>query len=144
MSSWTSTRLSTGGDVVNYLQPGVHLCCVCVCHNRGRAGGWIIWVYRLEQQRRGAEERGRRRSWEDATELWWCSVSDDRRQRMLLDTANLSEHSFGCLVFSNLISNLPNEVVTIFGHELVSWLFVDLLLHSLWWCFWVIAKENML
>lgn len=34
--------------------------------------------------------------------------------------------------FSNLISNLPNEALTIFRHELVSWLFMDLLLHNLW------------
>lgn len=29
---------------------------------------------------------------------------------MLLDTANLSEHSFGSTIF-NLISNLPNEAI---------------------------------
>ncbi len=43
----------------------------------------------------------------------------ERRRRVLLDTTNLSEHSFGSTVF-NLISNLPNEALTIFDHELVS------------------------
>lgn len=148
MSSWTSTHLITRGDVVNYLQPGVHLCCVhvCVSQSEATAGGWIIRVYRLEQQRWGAEgggggaERGR--------EVVWTSLDNDSPLSQI-GGERTEDASRNCrldwnLFLSQLTSNLLNEAVTIFGHEVLSWLSVHLLLHSEWWCFWVIAKKSML
>lgn len=43
----TCTHSHAGGDADNYLQPGVHLRFSCAPQSQTRAGGWIIWVYRL-------------------------------------------------------------------------------------------------